>query len=514
MKTSDNESIADVCLILEGTYPFTKGGVSTWTHDLISMQPHLSFYVVALVAPDADPKLAYELPTNIVGLNIIRLQHLPKPKDKLLCDTHRQLIDQLKLTLPSLVGSVDQEKFDSLLRLFSINRHSLGETELLNNFDIWNLIQSMYQNDQPLSPFLDYYWSWRGVFGGLFSILLAELPSARLYHAISTGYAGLLLARAKEETGCPCLITEHGIYNNERRIEIASAVWLEDARDHNLLITGRGRDIKDFWISVFQSYARLAYDAADEIITLFHDNQNFQIADGAQEDKLRVIPNGIDINRFQTVVREQNHQPTVALIGRVVPIKDIKTFIRAISNLVQIIPNVHAMIIGGEDEDPDYAKECHELVQYYGLQHIVTFTGSVRLEDYLGYIDIVALTSISESQPLVILEAGCLGIPCVATDVGSCRELIEGRADECPELGVGGIIVPIVNAEATAAALAQLLQNRAFYNSCARTMRERVSRYYNKREQQLAYADLYQSHLDRVTSQLAFQINDTNRGGL
>ena len=56
----------------------------------------------------------------------------------------------------------------------------------------------------------------------------------------------------------------------------------------------------------------------------------------------------------------------------------------------------------------------------------------------------LALTSISEAQPLVILEAGAAGVPTVATDVGACREMIEGPQSEVPPLGPGGAIVGLL----------------------------------------------------------------------
>ena len=43
-------SDADVCLVLEGAYPFVAGGVSSWTHDLIRAHAHLRFHIVALAA--------------------------------------------------------------------------------------------------------------------------------------------------------------------------------------------------------------------------------------------------------------------------------------------------------------------------------------------------------------------------------------------------------------------------------------------------------------------------------
>src|SRR5580692_9654795 len=77
---------ADICLILEGTYPYAMGGVSTWTHELIRTQSHLTFAIVALASADAPAKLLYELPPNVVGLTTLRLQCMPKGKPALHAD--------------------------------------------------------------------------------------------------------------------------------------------------------------------------------------------------------------------------------------------------------------------------------------------------------------------------------------------------------------------------------------------------------------------------------------------
>ena len=47
--TMNKQSEADICLILEGTYPYVAGGVSSWTHDLIRAQPDLSFHLLTLL---------------------------------------------------------------------------------------------------------------------------------------------------------------------------------------------------------------------------------------------------------------------------------------------------------------------------------------------------------------------------------------------------------------------------------------------------------------------------------
>src|SRR3546814_17921359 len=76
---------------------------------------------------------------------------------------------------------------------------------------------------------------------------------------------------------------------------------------------------------------------------------------------------------------------------------------------------------------PDYAADCEALVAELGIGNAVQFAGRVDVAQWLPRIDLIVLTSLSEAQPLVILDGGACGVPVVAPDVGSCREMIEGR---------------------------------------------------------------------------------------
>jgi len=488
---------ADICLFLEGTYPYTMGGVSTWVHELIHMQKHLTFSLVALVSADARAELMYELPPNVISVKILRLQCLPEGSASLSPRKEIHLFSTLEQSLLRLQSHADLEDLAAIIREIAPYRDMLGQRILLDSQGAWDMLLRMYQEAMPKTSFLDYFWSWRGLFGGLFSVLLAELPPARAYHALCTGYAGLLLARARIETGRPCVLTEHGIYTNERRIEIASADWLDDPHSFNLSVSTpkrsgvkQDRELKDFWIDTFSNYSRLCYEACSQIITLYDGNQDFQRMDGADPHKLRVIPNGVDVVRYSALERVP-HSQTVALIGRVVPIKDVKSYIKAVHMLKQALPEICAFMIGPDDEDKEYAKECRELVESLQLGGTFTFTGKINIEEYLKFIDVIVLSSLSEAQPLVILEAGAAGIPSVVTDVGACREMIMGAGSENPKLGAGGAVVPLSNPRAITNALLQLLTEPAYYRQCSRAMAERVRRYYNKEKQHKAYAELY-----------------------
>ena len=115
-----------------------------------------------------------------------------------------------------------------------------------------------------------------------------------------------------------------------------------------------------------------------------------------------------------------------------------------------------------------------------------------NLMDYFGRIDVMVLTSISEAQPLVILEGGAARVPSVATDVGACRELIFGRSEEVPNLGAGGRVTEIGNPAEIADALAELLLDEPLRQRCGAVMQARVRSSYDKVDLHVRYARLYQ----------------------
>lgn len=490
-----NQKKADICLILEGTYPYVEGGVSTWTHELIDTQEDKTFHILSILPREGEVTHKFSFPPNVVGHTDLRLQNLKKTGIR-----HARSLKALEGPLNNLtVGRAHLNDMQHVMRILGQFNTRPGEYELLDSEEAWELMESMYEASFSESSFLDYFWSWRAIMGGLYSILLSPLPEAQVYHALSTGYAGLLAARAKLETGRPVMITEHGIYTNERRIELASADWLEENFSRSLTIDDTRLSLRDLWMDAFTNYSRIAYEAADEIITLFTGNQKAQLADGATPEKLKVVPNGIDVERFAKIRRTPHERPTIALIGRVVPIKDVKGFIRTCAMLKEHLPDLKAYVMGSREEDENYAHECEEMVRHFSLEDVVEFTGQVAIDEYLPKIDLVVITSISESQPLVILEAGACGVPCVATNVGACAEMILGASDEQPRLGAGGAVVPLSNPAATAEAVYTLLTDRDYYKSCAEAIRQRVALYYSKEQQHIAYDALYSTWMAAQT---------------
>jgi polysaccharide biosynthesis protein PelF len=492
------DSKADICLILEGTYPYVTGGVSIWAHQLIREQSHLTFHLVAIVPKHGDRILKYDLPANVLGLTTVALGDL-SGGSLVSSATSRRIHQALREPLAALTGSRPMElaSLKAMIDVLGSTRLPLGGSILLDDEAAWAQLVDLYEDGFSEQSFLDYFWSYRAIVGGVYSVLLADLPRAEIYHAMSTGYAGLMAARAKIETSKPVFITEHGIYTSERRIEIASAEWLEATASKALTIDRPRRDLRDLWIDAIHNFSHVAYQAADQIITLFKANQKPQMEDGADPAKMMVIPNGVNIAHYGALTHPRSASATIALIGRVVPIKDVKTFLRACALVRQEIPDLFAYILGPTDEDEEYYKECLTLVKLLGLDDHVEFTGSVAVEEYLLKIDVMVLTSISEAQPLVMLEAGAAGIPFVATDVGACRELIEGNEEESPALGAGGIVTPLASPAATAEAIITLLGDMARYEGASQAIRQRMAQHYNQTSQHQAYRNLYTNYLRR-----------------
>jgi glycosyltransferase involved in cell wall biosynthesis len=217
------------------------------------------------------------------------------------------------------------------------------------------------------------------------------------------------------------------------------------------------------------------------------------VRDGAAAERTRNIPNGVNLARLAALraQRPGAPPPVLCLIGRVVPIKDVKTFIRAMRSVVGLMPQAEGWIAGPADEDPDYARECMNLADSLGLKDKVRFLGFQKIDALMPQIGLVVLSSISEALPLVLLEGFAAGVPAVATDVGSCRQLIHGQGDEDRALGAAGEVVGIAEPQALAAAAVGLLRDPARWHAAQRAGIARVERYYTEQMMFDQYRQLY-----------------------
>lgn len=494
---------ADVTLLLEGTYPFIRGGVSSWVHQIITGLPEYTFSLVFLGGdPSHYGPQQYELPDNVVHLEChyimdVRNERKPRPRkgNRAAFQDQRALHDQFRKG-----EAVPANLLHDVFRQLGA-RGGITRDDFLYSEESWSMIDESYRQFCTEPSFVDYFWTIRIMHAPLFQLaeIARTLPETGMVHSISTGYAGLLGAMISQQRNVPFALSEHGIYTKERKIDLSQADWIQDPSD---LVSANINDqlgyIRQLWIRFFEALGRLAYQQADPIVSLYQGNRERQLADGAAQNRTRIIPNGIDPAKFEAArsARPEGIPRVLGLVGRVVPIKDIKTFIRSMRSVCEVIPDAEGWIVGPEEEDPTYVAECKELVQSLELEGRVRFLGFQNVNDILPQLGLMVLTSISEALPLVILEAHAAGLPCLATDVGACRELLEGMSEEDCALGASGSIVPIADPEATAREAIRLLLDEDLWHRAQQAGLERVQRYYTLESMFGAYRDIYTTALD------------------
>lgn len=493
--------MSDVCLVLEGTYPYVRGGVSAWVHRLVTDLDDLKFTILSIMPTTADTRVErYEVPPNVQSIINVSIHDYPAQGHLL----HRRAPEVFEFfnafhrffrpgAAPATLGDMEQ-----LLAEISRKRANIDFAQIFSSREFWDACLTLYRQGDATISFLDFFWNYRFTFLPLLQILKTTLPPAPLYHTISTGYAGFSAALAKIKFNSSMVLTEHGIYTKERRIEIAQASWLYEREQEYVKATEDLGYFREWWIGYFNAMSRITYAYADLITTLYEGNRQLQIADGAEAAKTRIIANGVDVEAFrQIALRRERGRPrrTLAFVGRVVPIKDVKTLIKACKIIVQEIPDVRILLLGPQEEEGLYFQECLLLIRMLGLEKTIVLTGHVDVEEYYPAIDVVLLTSISEAMPLVILEAAACGIPSVATDVGACREMLEGKTEEDRLLGHSGIVTPFYSPQATASAAIRLLTDDALYEAMSQTALQRTTRYYDIRTMTNAYRNVYEQFI-------------------
>ncbi|CAM5567330.1 GT4 family glycosyltransferase PelF [Eoetvoesiella caeni] len=502
---------ADIALLLEGTFPYVSGGVSSWVNQMIRSFPEITFAVVFIGSRRQDyGKPRYELPDNVVHFEEHYIHESSAPTLVRASEGNRPAFERVAAMHDSFRNDKSLGAIGKLMREIipmMADGGAISEQQFLNSKSSWDSITENYEKFCTDPSFTDYFWTIRIMHKPLWQLarISENLIPVKMYHTVSTGYAGFLGALLRFRTARPLLVSEHGIYTKERKIDLLQSEWIRDNRGLFEKDISQVSYFQDLWVRFFEVMGKVCYEAADDIVSLYEANRRRQHRDGAPEEKTQCIPNGIDVSRFAALraQRAASVPPVVALIGRVVPIKDIKTFIRAIFIVSRKLPAVQGWIVGPETEDPEYVRECHELVSSLGVGSNLKFLGFRKVDELLPEIGLVALSSISEALPLVVLEAFAAGVPVVTTDVGSCRELIEGVDADDKALGSAGSVVQIASPEHLAKAMLELFENTDMWQAAQQTGIARVERYYTDVRMKDSYRKIYESLMSSQTVESA-----------
>jgi len=459
-----------ICVILEGCYPYVTGGVSSWIHQYIQAMPQHEFVIWAIGAFSEDRgKFKYQLPENVTEIQEIFLD------DALTRRFERQRYRFTEEEMKELREILNCRKpdWEVLFRMYHDKR--ISPIAFLMSEEFLEILMNICQEEYPYTAFSDLFHTVRSMMLPMLYTIRSEVPKADIYHSIVTGYGGILARLGSYVNKAPYMITEHGIYTREREEEIIRARWVVPA-------------FKRFWVRFFYMLSAGAYEKATMVTSLFERAMEIQIDMGCAREKCRYIANGIHFEQFCKIPpKKENGFVDIGAVLRIAPIKDVKTMLYAFSELKSRVPNARLHIAGPED-DRQYAKECCDLVEQLSLQDVF-FPGTVNVLEYMENFDFTILTSISEGQPLSVLESFAAGRPCVTTDVGCCKELINGMQGD--DLGAAGYCVPPMHRQAICDAMEQLCVKTEERYQMGRIARKRAERFFRHEDMIRNYLQTY-----------------------
>jgi phosphatidylinositol alpha-mannosyltransferase len=191
--------------------------------------------------------------------------------------------------------------------------------------------------------------------------------------------------------------------------------------------------------------------------------------------EFRIIPCGIDLNRFRPVPNPGTPEPrnparpTVLFVGRLDARKGIEVLLRAFPAVTKAVPGVRLSIVGGGPTEPQARRTVEEL----GISAAVEFLGPVRPEDLpLTYAscDVYCAPSLGgETLGIVLLEAMASGTPVVASRIPGYDETVRD--------GIDGILVPPADPDALTSTLISVLTDESRRKALAAAGLQRMQEY-------------------------------------
>ena len=226
----------------------------------------------------------------------------------------------------------------------------------------------------------------------------------------------------------------------------------------------------------------------------------------------RVIPLGFDLTPFSQCTKgmgafrarfgiTENDVRLIGIVGRLSPIKNHRLFLEAAHILVKNHGDTKTrfLIIG----DGELRRDCEELSAQLGLSERIVFTGWIKnMVPIYEDLDILALSSDNEGTPVTVIEAMAAGVPVVATDAGSVRELV-GRWETGDvalkqdgfEICERGVLVKRGDVESFARGLHHLLHHPEVCRKMGQRGKDYALKHYSKEQLIVNMHRLYQELL-------------------
>lgn len=249
---------------------------------------------------------------------------------------------------------------------------------------------------------------------------------------------------------------------------------------------------------------KLVCRLADQIVVNADAIKHWLAAQGYSGERITVIPNGVDVNRFSSPPADlklrcrlglpENAQ-LVLMLARLNPEKGIEYLLRAAARVSPRFPQAYFLIVGegftnraGEFvSDTEYQRRLVNMVASLGIGERVRFTGLITdIPPLLAQASVSVLPSLSEGLSNTLLESMAAGVPVVATRVGGTPEAISD--------GEHGLLVPPKDDAALAEAIGAILADAELARRLGSQARARAVQRYSLERMVQANQDLY-THL-------------------
>lgn len=460
-----------VMLTTEGTYPFHQGGVSTWADTLVNKLQSVDFVIYSvLMNPFVTQK--FSLPDNA---RLIRVplwgteepsEHFTVPFSEIYLKKKYTMESDIRIHfIPLFVELVEeilvQPNHPKRFGMILLHLHQFFQQYeykvVFKSETTWNVYKELVlktaadkKNGFSQPNIHDLIQSLGWVYRFL-NIVNTPFPKTHVCHSSAAAFCGIPCVLAKLQDKTPFLLTEHGVYLREQYLSLSKR--------------GYSSFLNTFLIRFVQAVSSLNYAYADQISPVCEYNTRWETVFGVERKNIDVIYNGVDEKVFSEIRETTTHfQPTVVMVARIDPIKDIKSFLQAAGIVRNRMPEVR-FIVYGSVSVPEYYEECLELKQQLQLGDSFIFAGhtsNMAAAYHSG--DVVALSSISEAFPYSVVEAMMTGKPVIATDVGGIKEA----------LGDTGILVRPREPEDMARGIMKLLSNHELRDTLGKEARQRA----------------------------------------
>ncbi|MGA4838987.1 GT4 family glycosyltransferase PelF [Streptomyces sp. G45] len=460
-----------VTLLTEGTYPHSHGGVSVWCDQLVRGMPDVDFRIVAVTGTGCEP-LTWRLPPHVAEPVCVPMWGPPPGGRAPRGRTRRELLAAYEEFLTALVDPAAEAGFGPAL--YELARHAragalsptlCGDRAVAVLASVWRAPGLAVAAARPT---LHDAVTATSLLEHALRPLAVPPPERGVAHAVSGGIAAMTGLIARQLHGVPLLLTEHGVYLRERYLGYR---------------TGPYRwPVKAVLLGFYRLLAEETYRAAALITPGNRYNRLWEERGGADPALIRTVYNGVDPEAFPPAGPEPD-TPTLSWAGRVDPIKDLETLIRAFALVREKVPEARLRLFGGTPRGGEaYRERCEALAASLGHGDAVVFEGRVEhIKDAYAAGSVVMLSSISEGFPFTLIEAMSCGRATVSTDVGGVREAV----------GPTGLVVPPRDPAAMADAAVDLLsapERRAAMGEAARL---RVIEQFTLRQTVEAFRGIY-----------------------